>query len=130
MHHTDIQYKDISFKCAEHMYQYYKCIQLSQNNLAEVKEASTSMIAKNLASTITDTSKWTNQSIPVMRVVLQTKADSCPEFKSVLVNSGNSLIVEVTDNKFWGCGIPSTTSTLQMYEYPWRINDGTKRKAY
>ena len=74
MHHTDIKYKDISFKSAEHMYQYYKCIQLSQNNLAdEVKEASTSMIAKNLASTITDISKWTNHSVPVMRVVYKPK---------------------------------------------------------
>ena len=119
MHHTDIKYKDISFKSAEHMYQYYKCTQLSQNNLAdEVKEAITSMIAKNLASTITNTSKWTNHSIPVMRVVLQAKAGSCPEFKSVLVNSGNSLFVQATDDKFWGCGILSTTnvaSTLPSY---------------
>ena len=48
-------------------------------------EASTSMIA----NTITDTSKWTNQSIPAMRVVLQAKADSCPEPKQTLVLSSN-----------------------------------------
>ena len=28
MHHGDIKYKDICFKSAEHMYQYFKCIQL------------------------------------------------------------------------------------------------------
>ena len=85
-----------------------------------------------MSNTINGTSEWKDHSILAMRVVLQAKADSCSEFKSVLVNSGNSLIVEATDDQFWGCGIPSTTnvaSTLPSY-YKGKINDRTKRKAY
>ena len=45
--------------------------------------------------------EWTNQSIPIMRVVLQAMADSSHEFKSMYVNSTPVYLAQWPIKKIW-----------------------------
>ena len=110
----------MEFKSAEHIYQYEKCSTLVNNTLAKkVMETNTAAEAKmlvkfNLSVDELDLNVWNSVNIEIMESILKAKAESYPLFKSALLESGDSLLVEATSDRFWGCGMsPSNVKNTQ-----------------
>ena len=55
-----------------------------------------------------------------MEELLERKAESCPEFVADLCATEGSILVEATNNKYWGSGHPGIAHTLAVQPKYWR----------
>ena len=46
---------------------------------------------------------------------IDAKADNSDDFRNTLLNSENSHIVEVTSDRFWGCGLTNIESAMTTH---------------
>ena len=101
---------DNEFSSSEQAYQWRYLKYIGMDELAqEVLEASSAKEAKDIASRAPRDkhNNWNSIKVCVMREILHAKADSCEEFKSVLLDSSGKRLVEaVTGDTFWSSGLP------------------------
>ena len=108
MYKCSVGYNDKQFKSSEHLYGYRKCQFAGEAALAEqVFNAPDPFAAKRLTQSL-DPAKlkeWHAARADIMKDILLAKATSVTNFREALLNSGDNIIVEVTDDPYWGCGI-------------------------
>ena len=108
MYKCSVRYNDKQFKSSEHLYGYRKCQFAGEAALAEqVFNAPDPFAAKRLTQAL-DPAKlkeWHAAQADIMKDILLAKATSVTNFREALLNSGDNIIVEVTDDPYWGCGI-------------------------
>ena len=101
---------DNEFSSSEQAYQWRYLKYIGMDELAqEVLEASSAKEAMDIASRAPRDkhNNWNSIKVCVMREILHAKADSCEEFKSVLLDSSGKRLVEaVTGDTFWSSGLP------------------------
>ena len=100
----------LSFLSSEQAYQFHACEEHLRADLAEeVLQATTPREAKRIANTIKEEdplSMWNHKKYDVMREVHQAKLESNCSFREQLLNSGEQILVEASQNDmYWGSGL-------------------------
>ena len=113
---------NMEFRSAEHAYQWHfmKYIRMDEHAL-EILDAETPAKAKEIASRIPRYlhRDWHKIKLTVMREILISKADYCPMFKIVLIDSSDKDLIECTQDLFWVSGLsPRLTATTKQSYYP------------
>ena len=97
-----------TFRTLEHGFQSKKCL---DNNLVgafeEVKKQLTGKLSKTKADELVPkemSEQWEAQSIPTMKYLLCVKKDTCKEFVSSLLGTGNKKIIHNVASRKWGSG--------------------------
>ena len=112
-----------AFNSAEHCYQWLKCTELMEPELAErVFKAPSAALAKQISSQmpvdkiLTD---WNNKKLDVMKKVLLAKLECCSLYRDVLLKSDTKVLVECTKDEYWGANLSHylVKTTLPQY-YP------------
>ena len=107
MYLCSVEYNDKQFKSAEHLYGYRKCVFADEAALSElVFSAPDAFAAKRLTQTLDPTKlkDWHKARLDIMKEVLIAKASSVPKFRQALIDTGDNIIAESTDDPYWGCG--------------------------
>ncbi len=116
-----IYYHGLEFDSLEHMYQWIKAIDLGLDDLAEqIRLAKHAGAAKAIARDFIDVEmakQWEEKSIQTMYMCLTHKARQCGAFKETLIESGESILAEATNNTFWAAGLDPYTLALTKPEY-------------
>ena len=89
------------------MYQHFKAIYngASPQIQRDILNAPTGKKAMGIGKRIKTCPKWDHtEKLYAMYVILTTKAKQNFKFREVLLNTGNSQLVEDTSNGFWGRG--------------------------
>ena len=111
----------MTFKTAEHAYQWHACTESMRPDLAEkVYNAASPHQAKKIASVLKQPdSSWHNIKYDVMRKVLIAKMKCSKHFRDELLQSGTNTLVEAREDSFWGSGLPyNITLTTDHRKYP------------
>ena len=100
-----------TFRSAEQAYQWRKCRDCLRDDLAaQILRAPTPHKAKQIAYRLDEKAikQWHEASghIVVMAEVLTAKAQSNIDFRTTLLRTGITTIVEATKCTTWGCGLP------------------------
>lgn len=96
----------MSFKSAEHAYQFKKAVDCGYSSAArEIKDAVDGPGAKMVAKRVTPDSDWSISKIPVMRSIVRAKAESCLLFRRALLDSQGLLVEAVPGDRFWSSGL-------------------------
>ena len=94
-----------NFKSVEHGYTYYKALTMNKTKEAEdILKARHAKAAKDIGDKIDTNQKWQNVKDGVMFHLLQMKAQQCDFFSEELRNTRDAILVENTDNEYWGRG--------------------------
>ncbi|KAG4444507.1 hypothetical protein IFR05_000098 [Cadophora sp. M221] len=118
-----------TFKSAEHYYHCGKAILMEDwTSEKKILEAKSPSAAKALGREISpfDQEKYASRHMDIMCDALFFKFSSEPEFKSKLLNTGNSMIVEGRDDRVWGSGLSlaKTKSTpLKSWKGPNKLGE-------
>ena len=103
---------DLTFKSAEHLYQYEFCMHCERPDLAqEVIKAQGPKFAKQIAAELksqipTETlADWCTARLIVMQDVLKLKWNSCSKFRHALMATIGIVVAEATQDSFWGVGV-------------------------
>lgn len=108
MRKCNFMFQDWNCKSSEHAYCAKKCEFAEEDDLLKsVLNAPDAFTAKQLASSINPTklNGWDICKVDIMKEILFAKAKGVPEFYNALLKSGDKLIVEITDDEFWGNGM-------------------------
>lgn len=93
------------YPTAEHLYQTKKCQQSDNKKLQElIRNATTPLEAKRLASTIQETPEWRQEKYHAMESTLQLKFEQNPELSKKLVNTNDLPLFEATTDSYFGIG--------------------------
>ena len=102
----DLTFQGQVFNSAEQAYQWAKCTDLVEPELAErIFNSASPSQAKKISEEILpgkDFSEWNKKKYAVMRAILESKAKSSQRYCDVLLKSGNKLLVEATRDEWWG----------------------------
>ncbi len=116
--HT-LQDEGKSFKNSEQIYQWRKAVCHGMDDTAiKILEAEKPWDAKRLGEKIKSSPQWEESKVNVMRMALQVKLENCAEFKTKLLDSGTKILVECTQNRFWGSGL-TREETLKTSPSDW-----------
>ena len=121
MYPCEVIMEDQVFASAEHAYQWYKATDLGFFDLAErIYNAEHAGKAKAMAKEIPKeiSQDWCiNHGMTLMTDVIWAKLYSCQEFYETLLSTRDSMIVEATPDKYWGCGLlpQQANHTLPAY---------------
>ena len=118
-----ISLDDQEFKSAEHAYLWYYCTEVNEPEIAEqVFRAETAAEAKRLSRNLPygkDFSLWNEKKLSIMKRILEAKAKCSPLFCKTLMNTRDKLIVEATNDRFYGAGLsPHLCNTTKPQCYP------------
>ena len=109
------------FASSEHAYQWRFLTYLGIHDLAEeVRKAPSAAEAKAIASRVPSHlhNEWHTIKQQIMKDILHVKADYCSRFKSDLLNSGSSTLVEsVRGDIFWSSGLSPTHDATTKPQY-------------
>ena len=122
----DMSYKDMIFPSSEHCYQWKKATDLQHPGIAtKVLNAKTPEEAKQVTREIDnfEMEVWSSSRLEVMEDILSAKLSSDDSFKSALLETKDSDIVECTNDKFWGSGLSIYLSKTTK-QYPGLNNLG------
>lgn len=112
-HLCEINYDNKVFASVEHAYQYAKCRTLIKDVAADdILKSPTGKSAKLTANRVikdvADLHVWRMCREDVMYKILEQKARCYQPFREFLLNSGSKILVEATQDDFWGaCLTPS-----------------------
>ena len=123
----ELSFSGQSFKSSEHLYQWMKASYHEEAGDAErIKSAGTPLEAMRIGDEILVSDTWLSKHrIDAMRVALTTKHSQCLTFRESLERSGDSLLAEATNNKYWATGLgPNRTKTTKHSEWPGENNLG------
>ena len=112
-----------TFKSAEHAFQWRLCDHVNREELSqEILKSPTPEQAKEVAFRVPPHLRgtWHEIKCETMEQILESKAQSCPEFKQALINSlGKRLVESVKSDIFWSSGLnPSEATTTKPSYYP------------
>ena len=103
---------DLTFKSAEHLYQYEFCMHCERPDLAqEVIKAQGPKFAKQIAAELKSQippetlADWCTARLIVMQDVLKLKWNSCSKFRHALMATIGMVVAEATQDSFWGVGV-------------------------
>ena len=103
---ADIYCEGILFKSAEHRYQYKKAMHHGDDRIAEkVLRAHNALEAMRLGEGVHKSDHWKRMALQVMRPTLMVKAQQVAIFRQALRDSGTSILVEATSDRYWGSGL-------------------------
>ena len=106
-----------NFSSSEQLYQYRKAVILNQpEDAQEILRTTKPLDIKAIGDRINekvDTTKWEDVKVAEMRSVLELKFHTCKEFREKLKNSQDKILVEATNNLFWGSGLPPKATATQ-----------------
>lgn len=104
----------ITFRSAEHAFQYTRAIRLGEPQNAELILRSKSAVdAKRLGKGITHTTpEWDSDKIDVMRLIITEKFSQNFELGAKLVSTGQSLLIEATMDGYWGAKASITSKSI------------------
>ena len=114
------------FPTAEHLYQYRKAISLDLPEDADaISLAENPFRAMSLGYNldaqcdIIHIDEWYSTKTKVMRDVIRMKYDSSQDFRNILENSNDKVLVEATSNMYWASGLnPKSTANTPIDEWP------------
>ena len=103
---------DLTFKSADHLYQYEFCMHYERPDLAQefIKAQGpkfTKQIAAELKSQIPPETlaDWCTARLIVMQDVQKPKRSSCSKFRHALMATIGLVVVEAAQDSFWGLGV-------------------------
>ena len=67
---------------------------------------------------------WEKRKFDVMYVCLMSKFEQNQELKSLLLSTGNLVLVEATPDRLWGCGATLSSNALRRHEWPGKNKHG------
>ena len=116
------------FPSAEHLYQYRKAISLDLPEDADaISLAENPFRAMSLGNNldaqcaIIHINEWHSTKTKVMRDVIRMKYDSSQDFRNMLENSNDKVLVEATSNMYWASGLnPKSTAKYTHRRMAWR----------
>lgn len=120
-YNCDIKVNNEEFISTESAYQWLKCIILNRPDVAEnVKKATSSKQAKQVVEESNiELANWNLSRDECMHKVLNAKLESCKEFRTALINSGEKCIAEATSDTYWGCGLaPNIAKNTKKENFP------------
>lgn len=117
-HPTNFSFQGKSYPSLEHCWQSLKVTYLGEKHLlhtianttkAGAAKAATSPLHKRFypsPDSLSDPSAhaWLQYRLPLMRILLQHRADQDPAFQNALLNSGFSRLSHTVPDAFWGTG--------------------------
>ncbi len=116
-----ITYLGIEFDSLEHMYQWLKATDLGVEDIAEqIRLAKHAGAARAIARDFIDSDlakEWEEKSVQTMYMCLTHKARQCGAFKEALIQSGENILVEATNNNFWAAGLDPYTVSMTKKEF-------------
>lgn len=103
---TELKYNNMTYKSAEHCYQYLRAIHHKDYDTANsILRKDDPYAAMTLGKRITnENNEWFNKKLGVMRLILRHKAEQCELFREVLRSTGNHRLAENSWSPFWGTG--------------------------
>ena len=109
MYPCDIVYRGKRFPCSEGAYQWQKAIDLGQDAIAhDIFLCESGFEAKAEAGRLDSyaVEEWRKtKGVEAMRCVQESKYEYVAEFRSTLMESYTSCLVEATQDTFWGAGL-------------------------
>ncbi len=112
---TNLRVWDMIFKSIEHGYQWRKAMHVGLSNTAwRIMNAQTVRDAKYIANDELNTegTNWHTVKYDVMYALLIFKANQCPEFVDALLQSGDEMLIEDTNDKYWARGTTGHGSNI------------------
>jgi ribA/ribD-fused uncharacterized protein len=105
----DLNHESQRFKSSESAFQWTKATDLGYYEIAEkIFTAPHAGIAKQESKQIPkeESEEWTKtKGIKVMTDILRAKMKCCEDFYGCLMETGHSILVEATYDRYWGCGL-------------------------
>ena len=86
----------------------------------EIRGCKHAGVAKQLGKNIAEDHKrweWEEKNFDLMKVLLDAKAEQCPEFRQCLLENTDKVFAEATPSKFWGTGMTLNDTELTSSEY-------------
>jgi ribA/ribD-fused uncharacterized protein len=120
-HPCTIDYNDKKFSSVEQAFQYTKAEMLEQKDIAEqILQTDNPREIKKIANKLNDEDRaWQLIRYDVMKELISIKTETCPEFKTALLESEDKNLAEATGNLFWASGLnPQLTNTTNPDYYP------------
>ena len=118
----DLQYNGGSFTSNEHAFHYVKAMDLGKSDVAnQIKDTKSPHEAREIASKQLPrdkVSKWNkSKAKEVMFDLQEQKFEQCSEFRDMLMNSEDAILVEATRDEYWGCGMLPDLAAVTDPEY-------------
>ena len=98
------RHEGLPFKSLEHAYQYLKAKYHEEHELAEdIPLCRTAYEAKVMSQGISVSPEWHAIKANIMKKLLQSKAESIPEFRQKLLSTDKVKLTHPVKDDFWGC---------------------------
>ena len=102
-----VEYEGEEFRSVEEAFQYQKAVCCRDMIGADrVLQSTNAYKAKNEGGGVTTTPEWDQKEEKVMLDLLRAKFTKNQKQRKALVDTGNKVLVEFTQDKKWGCGLP------------------------
>ena len=96
---------NMSFRSAEHAYQYFKASLMGDMEAAsEIMNTYSPFMVKNIGGRVTLDDSWDKRRENVMMYILEAKIQQCDEFSTELISTEGRVLIEDTANEYWGRG--------------------------
>jgi len=118
-----VEYDRTMYPSVEHAYKSAEASYFTRDDLQDyirnTKSALSMMKHVNRELEFEEREEWLTVRQGIMRSLLASKYESCPQFRDCLMSSEDKCIVEATNNKFWASGIPGTKETISTPSIKW-----------
>ena len=115
----EIQYKNVTHRSNEHLYQWRKAAFHQMPDIAEkISQADSAWEAKKLGDKVKTTPAWETNCERFMKECIMLKLEQCSAFREELLNTGSKVLVECTRDRFWGAGL-TREETLKSSPENW-----------
>lgn len=123
----DIVVKDITFNSIEQFMMYTKAKLFKDEKIAaQIMKADNCQYQKILGRKVTpyDEDKWRRLRRPYVYVGLKMKAHQHVDIRKTLLATGDTILVEASHDKIWGCGIPIEDEARWSDQNNWTGENG------
>lgn len=121
-----IIYENQVFNSSEQLFMYLKALHFKDFDIAKkIAESITPKEAKSLGRLVAgfDSAQWDDTRYDIMFRVLHYKAEYCKEFKQLLLDTENKILVEASPyDRIWGIGYNKDTCFLPENINGWGQN--------
>lgn len=110
---ADFQVEEVTYKSAEHAYQFKKALAHGKPDLAKmISNAKSPQEAKSLSKYVNCTPEWEQQNDKIMEQILMAKIQQVPAARRALMESRDRVVVEAVPRQYlWGSGLNSETTS-------------------
>jgi len=110
---ANFKLEEVTYKSAEHAYQFKKALAHGKPDLAKmIANAKSPQEAKSLSKYINCTPEWEQQSGRIMEEILRAKIQQVPAARHALIESQDRFVVEAVPRQYlWGSGLGSETTS-------------------